>query len=134
MGKAMKDVDREETERWLKAFMPLYEQAAALIHKIAKIDADGMPTDLATLVEGNEKLPPILKSVKELPKPKEKELRKLKKDFQDVLDACIKAGGWGVKLIQDPNRVRFANIVFWTTFASGLMESFSKRLTLLSKE
>ena len=130
----MKEEDKEETEHWLQEFMTLYEQAETLILKIAKVDADGMPTDLRTLMEGSEKLPPILKSVKEISKPKEKELRKLKKEFQDILDACIKASEWGVKLAQDPNRVRFANIVFWTTSASGLMESFSKRLTSLPPE
>ncbi len=130
----MKEEDKEKTEHWLQEFMTLYKQADTLIHKIAEVDADGTPTDLTTLLEGYEKLPPILKSVKEIPKPKEKELRKLKRELQDILDACIKASEWGVKLAQDPNRVRFANIVFWTTFASGLMESFSKRLTSLSAE
>lgn len=130
----MKEVDKEETERWLKAFMPIYEQSATLIYKIAKIDAEGLPADLPTLMEGNAKLPTILKSVKDLPKPKEKELHKLKKDFENVLDACIKAGGWGVKLSRDPNRVRFSNIVFWTSMASSFMESLSKRLASLSEK
>lgn len=125
---------KEETEHWLQEFMTLYEQADTLIHEIAQVGAGGMPTDLATLSEGYEKLPPILKSVKEIPKPKEKEHRKLKKELQDILDACIKASEWGVKLAQDPNQARFANIVFWTTFASGLIESFSRRLNSLSAE
>ena len=130
----MKEAVREETERWLKGFMPLYQQAATLIHKIAKFDAEGLPTDLPTLLDGNVKLPPILKSVKELPKPKEKELRKLKKDFENVLDACIKASEWGVKFSQDQSRIRLSMIVFQTTAAIEFMKSFSKRLTLLSKE
>jgi len=130
----MKEADREETERWLRAFMPIYEQSAALIHRIAKFDGEGLPADLPTLVEGNTKLPLILKSVKEMPKPEEKELRKLKKDFENVLDACIKASEWGVKFSQDQSRVRLSMIVFQTTAASEFMKSFSKRLTLLSKE
>ena len=130
----MKDVDSEEREQWLKAFLPIYENSANLIQKIAKIDADGSPTDVETLIEGYEKLPPILQSVKEIPKPKEKELRKLKKDFEDLLYSCIRAGEWGIKFVQDPSRIRFANIVFFTNFANGLMESFSKRLSSLSEK
>jgi hypothetical protein len=129
----MKDVEREERAQWLKAFMPLYEQAAPLIRNIAKkVDADGLRTDVGSLVEGYEKLPPILQSVKEIPKPKEKELRKLKKDFEDLLVSCIRAGEWGIKFVQDPSRIRFGSIVFFTSVANGLMESFSKRLAALS--
>ncbi len=128
----MKDVDREETERWLKEFMTLYKQTDTLVNKITKTVADNIPANLEILLEGYEKLPPIFQSVKELPKPKEKEFSRLKNDFKDVLDACIKAGGWAVKLIQDPSRSRFANIIFFTTLASGIMEKVSKRLASLS--
>ena len=130
----MKGVDREERAQWLKAFMPLYEQAARLIRNIAKVGADGLPTDVESLIEGYEKLPPILQSVKEIPKPKEKELRKLKKDFEDLLYSCIRAGEWGIKFAQDPSRISFANIVLFTNFANGLMESFSKRLAPLAEK
>ena len=129
----MKNVDSEEAERWLKAFMPLYEQAATLTHKISEVDNDGVPTDLTALREINAKLPPILKSVKEMPKPKSKELRRLKKDFKLALDACIKASKWRLKQSQKSSRFRFSVTVFWTTLAIGFMESLSKKLALLSK-
>ena len=132
-SKAIKDVDREEAERWLQTVMPLYEQAATLTHKIAKVDNDGLPADLTTLIEVSTKLTPILKSVKEIPKPREKELRKLQKDFKQALDACISASKWGVKLSQKPNRVRFSVTVFWTSLANSFMESLSKKLALLSE-
>jgi hypothetical protein len=133
-GKTIKDVDGEEAERWLKAFMSVYEQAAISIHKIAELDADGFPADLITLLEGSVKLPPMLKCVKEIPKPKEKELRKLKQDSEHVLDACIKASEWGVKLSQDRNRARLSNIVFWTSMAISSTDSLSKRLGSLTQK
>jgi hypothetical protein len=68
----MKEVDEEETQRWLKAFMPLYEQATPLIQGIAKLDADGLPADLGILVEATKKLQPILESARNLSKPKQK--------------------------------------------------------------
>ena len=129
----MKETDRKEAERWLQAFMPLYEQATTITHNIAQVNADGLPTDLTTLREINAKLPPILKSAKEMPKPKDKELRRLKKDFRLTLDACIKASKWRAKLSQKPNRVRFSVTVFWTSLANSFMESLSKRLALLSE-
>lgn len=129
----MKETDRKEAERWLQAFMPLYEQATTITHNIAQVNADGLPTDLTTLREINAKLPPILKSAKEMPKPKDKELRRLKKDFRLTLDACIKASKWRAKLSQKPNRVRFSVTVFWTSLANSFMESLSKRLASLSE-
>ena len=129
----MKELDREEAERWLKAFMLLYEQAANLIHNISEVNADGLPTDLTALMEMGIKLPPILKSVKEMPKPKEKELRRLKKDFKLTLDACISASKWGIKHSQKANRFRFSVTVFWTSLAISFTESLSKRLALLSE-
>jgi len=116
--------------------MPLYEQAAPLIQSIAKLDANGLPSDLQTLVEANEKLQPILKSVKNLPKPEQKEFHNIKKDFENVLFRCIKAGEMGVKLLDDLShgphkwywRIRLATIVGWTGQATVYYESLSERL------
>ncbi len=127
----MKDLDREEAERWLKIFMSLYEQATILTPKISEVDSDGVPTDVTALREINIKLPPILKSVKEMPKPKEKELRKLNKDFKLALDACISASKWGIKLNQKSSRFRFSVTVFWTSLAISFKESLSKKLASL---
>jgi hypothetical protein len=128
----MKEVDREEAEKWLKTFMILYQQASALTHKISEVNADGLPSDLTALKEASEKLPPILKSVKEMPKPKEKELRRLKKDLRLTVDACIKAGKWVIKLNQKPSRFRFSVAVFWTSLAISFTESLSQKLALFS--
>lgn len=129
----MNELSRED-ELWLQEFMLLYQKDDTLVQKIVKVDANGSPADLQTLIKGYEKLPSILQAIKELPKPKEKELRKLKDNYRDVLVSCIKAGDWAIKLTQDPSRVRFANIVLFTTLASGIMEKVSKRLLSLSKE
>lgn len=130
----MKEIDREEAQRWLKLFIPLYEQAATLTHNIAQVNADGLPTDLTSLREISIKLPPILKSVKEMPKPKSRELRRLKKDFKLALDACIKASKWRIKQSQKSNRFRFSVTVFWAALAISFMESLSKKLALLSEQ
>ena len=126
-------------DQWLRAFMPLYEQAAPLIQGIAKLDDSGLPADPETLVEAIENLPPILESVRNLPKPKQKEFRNIKKDFENVLLRCIKAGKTEVKLLDDLNhgaqmaaRMRLATIVGYTGQAIVYYESLSKRLASLS--
>jgi hypothetical protein len=129
----MKEIDREEVERWLQKIMPLYEQTAILTQNIAQVNADGLPTDLTALREISIKLPPILKSVKEMPKPKSKELRRLKKDFKLALDACISASKWRIKQSQKSSRFRLSVTVFWTSLAIDFMESLPKSLASLTE-
>ena len=127
----MKEIDKEEAEQWLKIFMPLYEQAIMLTPKIPEVDSDGVPTDVTALREISIKLLPVLKSLKEMPKPKNKELRRLRKDLKLTLDACISAGKWGIKLNQKSSRLRFSVTVFWTSLAISFKKSLSKKLASL---
>lgn len=141
-GGEIERIGSGEQDPWLVAFMPLYEQAAPLIQTVVKLDAGGLPADLTTLVEANERLRPILESARKLPKPKQKEFRNIKKDFENVLSRCIRAGETGVKLLDDLGhgapqmavRMRFATIVGYTGQASIYYESLLKRLTSLSEK
>jgi hypothetical protein len=47
---------KDYKEEWLQMFLPLHGQADPLIQIIAKLDADGLPADLRTLIEANWKL------------------------------------------------------------------------------
>jgi hypothetical protein len=129
----MKETDREETGRWLEIFMPLYEQASVFTHCVTdNVNADGLPVDLAALPEVIQKLSPLLKSVRELPRPRQIELRRLKKDLKLTIDACIKAGKWRIKHSQKASRVRLSVTVFWTSLAVSFSESLSLKLSLLT--
>ena len=131
----MKEADREEAVRWLKTLMPWHEQAAAVVRRITKVDADGMlVSDLEDFSEAIVRLPPILVILKKMPKPRDKELRKYKKEFEGSLDACLKACKWCLKFEQAPNRVRLAAIVFQMSLATSLIESATKRLASLSEK
>jgi len=128
----MKEADREVTERWLEAFIPLYEQASIFIHRVIdKVNADGLPADLPALPKVIQDLSPILKSVRELPRPRQIELRRLKKDLKLTIDACIKASVWAIKLNRKVSRVRLSAAVFWTSLAVSFSESLSLKLALL---
>lgn len=132
-------VSNEEQGQWLRVFMPLYEQVAPLIRDIAKLDTNNQPADLSTLLEGGQKLPPILESVKKMPKPKQKELRSIKQEFEKVLHCCIKASESGAILVdsvalrdwQITQRMRFSNIIVWTIQAQTWYKSLSKKLDSL---
>ena len=129
----MKEADREETEQWLEIFISLYERASIFIHcVIDKVNADGLPSDLLALPEVIQNLPPILKSVRELPRPRQIELRRLKKDLKLTIDTCIKASKWAIKLDRKASRVRLSAAVFWTSLAISFSESLSLKLALLS--
>lgn len=129
--------EREGMEEWLKEFMPLYEKATPFIQKIIKINAD---VDAATLksgidaiLEGYQELSLTFYQVKALPKPKEKELRKLKQNFEDVLKCCGSARKCLTEVAQPINRFTVAKLVFWTGMAKGQMEDISKILVPISR-
>jgi hypothetical protein len=84
------------------------------------------------------KLRPMLELAKKLSKPKEKELREAKNEFEQVLSSCIKiadaaadfVSGGGQALLGGPD---FARIVDGIETANVLMEKLSQRLTAFSQ-
>lgn len=129
----MKEVDREEAGRWLEAFIPLYEQSSAFIHCVTdNVTADGLPGDSTALPEVIRKLSPLLESVRQLPKPGQITLRRLKKDLKLTIDACIKACRWTIKLNNKSSRFRLSAAVFWTSLAVSFSGSLSAKLVSLT--
>jgi hypothetical protein len=122
---------------WLGEFMALYEQASPIINVVTRKSADGMPSSPLDLMEGL-KLRPMLELAKKLSKPKEKELREAKNEFEQVLSSCIKiadaaadfVSGGGQALLGGPD---FARIVDGIETANGLMEKLSRRLSSFSQ-
>ena len=122
---------------WLPEFRTLYEQAAPIINVVTRKSADGMPASPLDLMEGL-KLRPMLELAKKLSKPKEKELREAKNEFEQVLSSCIKiadaaadfVSGGGQALLGGPD---FARIVDGIETANVLMGKLSQRLTAFSQ-
>jgi len=122
-----------EAGRWLDMLLPLYRQATGYINLVADdVNDAGAPTNLAALPEVIQQLTPIRKAVVELPRPRDMELRRLKKDCKLTLDACIKAGKWALKLEQKPSRLRLAMTVFWTDLAVSFSQSLAYKLSALA--
>jgi hypothetical protein len=73
-----------------------------------------------------------LELAKKLSKPKEKELREAKSEFEQVLSSCIKIADAAADFVggSGPD---FARIVDGIETANGLMEKLSQRLTAFSQ-
>jgi hypothetical protein len=121
---------------WLSEFMALYAQASPIITVVTRMNADGMPASPLDLMEGL-KLRPMLERSKKLSKPKDKELREAKNEFEQVMSICIKiadaaadfVSSGGQALLGGPD---FKRIVDGIETANVLLEKLSRRLANLS--
>lgn len=128
-----KEARREEAKRWLEAFIPLYEKSSAPIHRIAdNVNDDGLPSDLSALPEVIQELSPILISIRALPRPRQMDLRRIKKDLKLTIDACIKACKWRLKQNRKSSRFRLSVAVFWTSLVVSFSEALPLKIALLS--
>ena len=119
--------------KWLTEFMRLYDQAK--INNITRLDLDNMPADCIATLDGATILPPILKAVENLPQPKDKQLRSLKKAFQGTLWAAIIASEDVRELAQcQSNRIPAASIAFDLTYAADMTEQLIQKLGKVLRE
>ncbi len=130
----MKDIEKVEIESWLCEVLPLYRQAEEITRNISQIDSDGLPVDLENLAEISIILPPILLKVKKMPKPQQKKLRQLQKDFRLLLDAYIKTAKYRLKFEKKHGRICFSTAVFWANLAMSFKSSLSPKMEKLSRD
>lgn len=123
----MKETDRVEGAMWLQSFWSLRDQAGPIIHKVSRAeDSDSPEERFKAFSEALEKLPAILESMKQTTKPKQKELRTIKKLEESALDAYIKSCDWGMKLLKDSNRARYSAMTFQLSLATSYWEISAK--------
>jgi len=143
MRRQIKPEEGEDSDKWLKEFMPLYKRANPFIQEIIKIDADADSATVKsfadTCIEGYQELLLALHRMKAIPKPKEKELGKLGADFESVLINCLGASQCARQLAEKQSRFTLpkftlAKLVFWAGMAKGRMEDCSKILASVSRE
>ena len=131
----MKDNSNEIERDWLQSFMLIYNQASPLIDTVAKLDSEGQPANPGNLLEAYRNLLPLHQSLKDMPKPPEKELRKVKDDFERALSMCVKAGEMAIKMLDDLDRgaklaarMHVASIVGYVNYAAIYRKDLIKRL------
>ena len=133
MTASIKNRYRTEDVKWLTEFMRLYDQAK--INDVTRLDSDNMPSDYIATLEGATVLPPILKAVEDLPQPKDKQLRLLKKTFQDTLRAAIIASEDVQELAEcQSNRIPSATIAFDLAYATDMTEQLIRNLGKVLRE
>lgn len=97
---------------WLKDMMSIYNQVSPIVEDITEVKSDRGPVNLESILAGHELFPPVLQSIKTMPQPSNKELRKVKFAFEETLEWCIKAGEMAIKLYDD--RANDARLAFRT--------------------
>ncbi|NQT74484.1 MAG: hypothetical protein HQ553_17230 [Chloroflexi bacterium] len=124
---------KTEDVKWLTEFVHLYDQAN--LNDITRLDLDNMPVDYIATLEGATILPPILKTIENLPRPKDKRLRSLKKSFQDTLHAVIIASEDMLELAEcQSNRIPSATIAFDLRYAANMTEQLIRKLGKVLRE
>ena len=131
MTKAVK-----ERLRWFQTFMSLYDKAYPLVRHVTnfeKLRAGELPVSPGLLVESNLTLRPILVAITNMPKPKEKELAIIQREFEMAVFNCIKAAEWAEKYINYRSnhmdgQALLSMIISATVLAHEYMESVSEKL------
>ncbi len=134
--------DKEDKEQWLDTFLPMYEQAKLKIDTIINFNilSDNLAVDNAAanikqviLTASNLKF--ILDIYDKLPEPRDKELRKVRRDFQDLLTACVSNGAMWLKYTEVPgSKMQRHKIVYFWSMAKGINKELSERITRITKK
>ena len=134
----MKDSEKEEVSHWLEKLTGLYEKNRVAITEIASLNTESSPEDWDEAFSNENAAAPMnaIEPIKELPKLKNKELRKLKDCYRDLVSTCLKAGHLYLKSYYAGHlgRVRASQMIFWTTFSEGLLKDFQKNLEKVRQE
>jgi len=134
----MKESEKKEARHWLAVLTRLYEQNEVAIRDTANLDTESSPQDWDKAFSNVNvrALISAIHAVKELPKPKQKELRKLQQCYTDLVSACIKAGHLYLKAYYDKHlgRIDYHKMIFCTSIAKGLFKDFSRDLDKVRQE
>src|SRR5712691_7614685 len=132
--KPWEEADRQD----LPPFMALYEQALPTIQEMAQL-RDDMPSaeqipSPSALIDGKIRLLPVLEGSRRIPAPRGRDFRRVKKDFEAVLNACVQAGDLAMELAEEPDRARFTTLVLQLKLATLLMRELPARMAALSEQ
>jgi hypothetical protein len=125
----------------LNKFLPIYNEAKSKIDEIIdfdvlsdNLDFDNVTINIKQVILAATNLKFILDTINdELPKPKDKELRKIRKDFLDVLTACVSNGAMWLEYSRAPgSKIQRQKIVYFWSMAKGINKHLSDRITRIT--
>jgi hypothetical protein len=130
----------QQQDLWYQQFKVLFSEADACISAVLSKDFQGRTEDFNRILKAKLASESIQDSVKNLPNTKNGDYRNIRKDFEKLLDACIKAGDTALKSIEDDMhgartaaKMHDDTVRNWLTVASKHYASLRKRLDLLSE-
>lgn len=135
--------NEEDKERWLNTFLLIYREAKSKIGTITdfdvlsdNLDADNVVANIKQVISAASSLKFILDTINdELPEPRDKELRKLRRVFQDVLIACVNNGAMWLKYIEAPgSKIQRHEIVYFWSMAKNINKDLSERITRITNK
>ena len=135
----MKIVKDKERLRWVQTFMTLYDQAIPIVRHIANLEmlnAGEFPVNTYTVLESDLTLRPIIRALKKMHEPADKELANIQREFKIALSSCIKAADVSIRYIEERERGHkyrelLNDIINSTVLANEYIESVSKRLEII---
>jgi len=134
----MKESEKEEARHWLEELTRLYEQDEVVIREIASLRPESslQDWDKAYSNANVRALMSAMQPIKELPKPKPKELRKLKECYTDLVTFCLKAGHVYLNAYDagDFSRSRRSKMMLWVSLVNPLLKDFSRDLDKVRQE
>jgi hypothetical protein len=134
----MKDSEKEEARSWLERLTHLYEQNEVAIREIAGLQPESSQQEWdKTFSNANvSALIGAIEPTKSLPRPKPKELRKIKKCYTDLVACCLKAGHLYLKAYYagDFSCLRRSQMMAWASLVNPLLKDFLRDLDRVRQE
>jgi hypothetical protein len=135
--------NEEDKDQWLNTFTHVYRDVKPNIDTITNFDilgdnlkADNLKANIKQVISAASSLSFVFQTINQvLPEPKDKQLRKLRRDFKDVLAFCVKNGAAWQKYVEAPgSKVKRHEIVFYRTMAKNISNDLSNRVTRITCE
>jgi hypothetical protein len=84
----------------MEAFMPIYQQFTDAVDRFTKMQTSGDQISWQQVFEASHEFPPLLQSLKSIPKPPHQDLRKIRNDFRLALLWWGKVGKTSERIVK----------------------------------
>jgi hypothetical protein len=128
----------EKDQEILGAIFAFYKHTLDAVQQVTSLNLDSKPEEWNSAFsnENSAALMEVIEPLNGLTKPDNKDIRKLKTTYNDLIASCLKAGHLFLNAYfkEEMKRTNFSKMVYWTSFAKGLREDFVSKLEKLEKD
>lgn len=122
-------------QEWLTQCLATYQEFNALVDRFSKMHAANQAIAWEDVSQASEGFAAILKAVNEMPKPHQRDLREIRKDFRLTLHWWIKVGGIARDIVSEekagrasPSRAYTNQAMTYTGYAAKRHKALVDRL------